>query len=65
MKILHVSYLALLFTLLACALPSIAAPFQPENDSVVLETLPGKPGDPAAIALRGLRAAVAASPRDA
>jgi len=65
MKILHVSDLALLCILLACALPSIAAPFQPENDSVVLETLPGKPGDPAAIALRGLRAAVAASPRDA
>jgi Tfp pilus assembly protein PilF len=42
-----------------------AAPRVPAADSAVLETLPGKPGDPAVAELRRLRAAVAASPRDA
>lgn len=42
-----------------------AAPFVPRDDAVVLETLPGKPGDPTAAELRRLRAAVAAAPTDA
>jgi len=41
-----------------------AAPYLPKDDATVLETLPGKPGDPAATELRGLRAAVAAAPTD-
>ena len=42
-----------------------AAPFTPRHDAAVLETLPGKPGDPAAAELRRLRASVAAAPTDA
>jgi hypothetical protein len=57
--------LALLWAALACVPPSLAAPFLPKDDSVVLETLPGKPGGPAAAELRGLRAAAKAAPGDA
>ena len=41
-----------------------AAPYLPKDDSAILETLPGKPGDPSAAELRSLRAAVAAAPAD-
>ena len=64
MKIRDLPGVGLLWATMACALPSFAAPFHPKDDSVVLETLPGKPGDPAAAELRGLRAAAAAAPRD-
>jgi len=50
--------------LLAAAAP-FAAPFLPADDKVVLETLPGKPGDPTAQELRKLRAAIAAAPASA
>lgn len=52
--------MALLASQVACA-----APFVPRDDAAVLERLPGKPGDPAALELRRLRAAVAAAPTDA
>jgi len=42
-----------------------AAPHIPKDDSVVLETLPTKPGDPAAAELRRLRSAASAAPGDA
>ncbi|MEO8144128.1 MAG: hypothetical protein ABI654_07925 [Betaproteobacteria bacterium] len=42
----------------------VAAPFVPRDDAVVLETLPGKPGDPAAVELRRLRAIAATAPND-
>ena len=50
--------------LLGAALAAGAAPRVPAADSEVLETLPGKPGDPAAAELRRLRAGVAAAPRN-
>jgi Tfp pilus assembly protein PilF len=43
----------------------LAAPQVPRDDATVLETLPGKPSDPAAAELRRLRAAWAAAPGDA
>lgn len=52
--------MALLASQVVCA-----APFVPRDDAAVLERLPGKPGDPAALELRRLRAAVAAAPTDA
>ena len=57
--------LALLGTLLAASQFAAAAPLVPRDDAAVLETLPGKPGDPAAAALRRLRASAAAAPTDA
>lgn len=44
--------------------PLCSAPQVPADDSVVLETLPVRPGDPAAAELRRLRAAAAAAPHD-
>ena len=41
-----------------------AAPHVPASDSVVLERLPGKPGDPVQRELRSLRASLAADPRN-
>jgi hypothetical protein len=52
------------FVLLAAACGVAAAPYVPKDDSVVLETLPTKPGDPAAAELRRLRAAAVAAPSD-
>ena len=51
--------------LLVAAFGATAAPFVPKEDSLVLETLPTRPGDPAAAELRRLRAAAAAAPGDA
>ncbi len=51
--------------LLGTALTASAAPHVPENDAVILERLPGRPGDPATAELRRLRAAAAATPGDA
>jgi Tfp pilus assembly protein PilF len=42
-----------------------AAPHVPTDDRAVLERLPAKPNDPVMRELRGLRAALAASPQDA
>ena len=50
-------------TLAALALTAQAAPYVPKDDSVVLEHLPVKPGDPVARELRQLRADLAANPR--
>ena len=55
----------LCFALLAAAFGVSAAPYVPKNDAIVLETLPTRPGDPAAAELRRLRAAAAAAPGDA
>src|SRR6187455_1631065 len=55
----------LIFVALATPLPAAGAPYVPKDDAAVLETLPGKPGDPAAAELRSLRAAAAAAPADA
>ena len=55
----------LFLALLLAAFGVAAAPFLPKDDSVVVETLPSKAGDPAAAELRRLRAAVAAAPADA
>jgi len=50
--------------LLGAALAAGAAPRIPASDSEVLETLPGRPGDPAALELRRLRDALAADTRN-
>ena len=55
----------IVLALLANTLTAGAAPRVPADDATVLETLPGKRDDPAAVELRRLRAAVAAAPRDA
>jgi hypothetical protein len=55
----------LCFALLAAAFGASAAPYVPKDDAIVLETLPTRPGDPAAAELRHLRAAAAAAPGDA
>jgi len=57
--------LCLGLVLLAATLAVGAAPRVPAVDAEVLETLPGRPGDPAALELRRLRASVAAAPTDA
>ena len=44
--------------------PALSAPYAPAADSMVLERLPGRPGDPAQAELRSLRSALAAAPRD-
>ena len=64
MTLHRIPVLALLAALLAGPFPAPAAPYLPANDAIVLETLPGKPGDPAAAELRRLRATVAAAPGD-
>ncbi len=56
---------ALIVALLAASELAVAAPHVPKHDSVVLETLPGKPGDPAGVELRRLRAVAARNPADA
>ena len=55
----------LAWSLLWTAAPLAAAPHLPKDDSVVVETLRGRPGDPGAAELRRLRAAAAAAPADA
>lgn len=48
-----------------CAVPAAhPAPHVPADEAAVLETLPVRPGDPAASELRRLRAAAAAAPDD-
>ena len=64
MTLHRIPVLALLSALLAGPFPVAAAPYLPANGAIVLETLPGKPGDPAAADLRRLRAAAAAAPGD-
>lgn len=55
----------LLAGLLCCiAASASSAPHRPVDDTVVLEELPGRPGDPAAAELRRLRAAADAAPSD-
>ncbi len=54
----------LCLALLAAAVGASAAPYVPTDDAVVLETLPTRPGDPAAAELRRMRAAAAAAPGD-
>ena len=51
--------------LLGTALAAGAAPRIPASDAEVLEKLPGRPGDPAALELRRMRDALAAEPRNA
>jgi hypothetical protein len=53
---------------LACgawAIAAPAAPYLPGDDATVLERLPARPGDPAMLELRRLRAALGASPQSA
>ena len=50
--------------LICQGLPAEAAPRIPDSDSAVLERLPIRMNDPAGRALRALRDAVAANPRD-
>ncbi|MFY9314359.1 MAG: hypothetical protein WAO95_02220 [Burkholderiales bacterium] len=57
-------FLALLALFAACA-PALAAPYLPRDDAAVLETLPTRATDPAAVQLRRLRVAFAAAPGDA
>jgi hypothetical protein len=64
MKTHRIPGLAVLGVVLATSQLASAAPFMPRDDAVVLETLPGRPGDPAAAELRRLRAAVAADTRN-
>lgn len=64
MKIHQIPGLAALGAVLATSQLTSAAPFLPRDDAVVLETLPGRPGDPAAAELRRLRAAVVADTRN-
>jgi len=59
------SLIGWLLTLLAAASGAGAAPYVPKDDTVVLETLPTRPGDPAAAELRRMRAASADAPADA
>jgi Tfp pilus assembly protein PilF len=64
MNLPRISGLVLLGPVLLASQPAVAAPFLPRDDGVVLETLPGRPGDPAAVELRQLRATAARSPGD-
>ena len=57
MKIACIPALLVLGAALTVPHDVAAAPFTPRDDAAVLETLPGKPGDPAAAELRRLRAA--------
>ena len=45
-------------------LGALAAPYEPRDDSAVIERLPVRPGDPVMVELRQLRAALAAAPSD-
>jgi hypothetical protein len=65
MTLQQIPALTLLGVGLAASPAAGAAPVIPRDDAQVLETLPGKPGDPAALELRRLRAAVAAAPNNA
>src|SRR5882672_9832702 len=51
------------FALASVAITGHAAPYVPKEDSLVLEHLPVRPGDPVARELRQLRAELAANPR--
>ena len=51
------------FALASLAVTAYAAPYVPKEDSIVLEHLPVRPGDPVARELRQLRAELAANPR--
>ena len=51
------------FALASFAITAYAAPYIPKEDSVVLEHLPVRPGDPVARELRQLRAELSANPR--
>ena len=64
MNIYRIPALALLWAALLASQLAAAEPFLPRDDALVLEILPGKPGDPAAAELRRLRASVAAAPTD-
>jgi len=46
------------------SVPALSAPYRPKDDSVILEKLPTRPGDPVQRELQGLRAAHAANPAD-
>jgi hypothetical protein len=61
----RISGIAALGAAMLAAQPASAAPFLPRDDSAVVETLPGRPADPAAVELRRLRASVAGAPTDA
>jgi len=65
-NILFIKTKLLLGTLLfgCCGPGALAAPYQPRDDSAVLERLPLRRADPAAAALRRLQAAAAARPAD-
>jgi hypothetical protein len=65
MKILRIPGFAVLGAALVASQQASAAPYLPRDDAVVLETLPGRPGDPAATELRRLRAAVVADTHNA
>src|SRR5882724_4787838 len=58
-----VTDLLLALALAALALAAHAAPYLPKDDSVVLEHLPVRPGDPVARELKQLRGDLAANPR--
>jgi hypothetical protein len=51
------------FALASLAITAYAAPYIPKEDSVVLEHLPVRPGDPVARELRQLRTELSANPR--
>ncbi len=65
MKIHRIPGLAMIAAAVVASQLAAAAPFLPRDDALVLETLPGTPGDPAAAVLRRLRATVARAPTDA
>ena len=65
MKIQKFPGIALFGAVLAAPLLAAAAPYLPAHDAIVVETLPGKRGDPATVELHRLRAAVAAIPMNA
>ncbi len=59
------SFRHLMLFLLLCTTTAWCAPHIPENDAVVLERMPFKPGDPTSRELRQLRDALSANPNDA
>lgn len=59
------SFLALALVVTAAAAPATAAPYRPQSDAQVLDTLPQRPGDARWRELRALRQALAADPRNA
>lgn len=58
----RIAHRCLLAFALAAILPAAAAPYIPQSDADILETLPSRPNDPGAAELRRLRAAAAATP---